>query len=455
MLNYLLVGAAAVAAILVVVHLVRLRFRPPCPIGGVVAARGDAAPVQQQKAGEERVCWTNKIGRGSVGFIFFAAAAASFPLAYFLPFPYNGMAFMVAANAAFFLKLRYRSDGIESWSGVSEWLTYRGDQGHRRFSGFFVAEAFALAFFEAFFRYMVPQYPGLVLAFFLAIVCFIVLRLAEGIIDIIARRFSWMLVVGLVGACVIVWLHVLFFEHIERRMISVAFLALVMGGIGWYLRACKAQDADRAGLGFLAVSCVALLAVAANFVSILDNPAKKFIDAARAYQNGRDVEFDGRILPPTKQKPQSEKPPQPPPTTPAAAEQKPAASAETREPQEPIVVRLTQPPALPQVPAIPPQTPAVAQEKQEKSASSEVGQPQEAEWRRIAGNVPPPAEQPVRQEQYAERERIPERIYPPRLEYVFTLAEDPPARQELPPAKKSRWSVFCPRPTSRADEIFK
>ena len=60
-----------------------------------------------------------------IGFFFFAAAALSLPLGYFLPFPWNGMTFTTLTTAAFFLKMRYRTPGANTWGGVWEWLTHR------------------------------------------------------------------------------------------------------------------------------------------------------------------------------------------------------------------------------------------------------------------------------------------------------------------------------------------
>lgn len=404
--------------------------------GGNGQAGANAAPAQQAAGGNAPL----------IGFFFFAASALSLPLGYFLPYPWNGMGFIVCATASFFVKIRYRTPRVTNWDGVRKWLTHRRSlytidadnrrrltgYSYRRLSGFFVAEAFALAMFEAFFRFVVPQYPGAILAFFLAILYFIAAGLAEGIIDGIARRFSWVLVIGIVGATVVVTLHILFFEHIEQRMGSIGIIALAMGLLGWYLRTRDAHESRNAGLGFLAVSFLALIAVTANFVSILDKPAQKYIKAARAYQDGANVEFDGRVFPPTKQEPKPMTPAQPAPLV-----------APTT-----MDMQLRQPLAILSAPAVAaPANEEVGNDSVAVGNSEPFMESREQPQKQEAEIKPPPVVDASKEAPQTADADMPERIYAPRLDYVFVLAEDPPARQESPPVKRRGWS--------RADEIFR
>ncbi|MDO8558498.1 MAG: hypothetical protein Q7S09_04930 [bacterium] len=316
---YLLIIAVVGGA----VYLIKRAYRvQSLNIGGgaqpAVTPAGPQAPATQQPAG-------GGPKKQFVGFAFLGGAAVALPAAYYLPYPWNGIAFVAIATAIFFRKMRHGTKDITSWEEVWGWLTKEipvygrlksGMAGkkvigvsYRRISGFVVAEAFVLAFFEAFFGYIVPGYPSVVLAFFLAILWFIGTGAAESLVDKIAQRFSYALLTAVAGSAVVITLYLFYFRHVEQRMMSVAFVALVLGSLGIYLRYRENKEAKTAGLVLLVMGGIGLLAVATDIVSALgDAPMKQTVDQVREYQRGERKNIDVRFLPQAKTEPASEPP---------------------------------------------------------------------------------------------------------------------------------------------------
>ncbi|MDP3963027.1 MAG: hypothetical protein Q8Q39_00865 [bacterium] len=255
------------------------------------------------------------------GLLYLLSGIAAMLCGYFLPYPFNGISFMVL-SLGIFLKERYSAlgrfaSGNSQKPGVWEWLSSEVEvrkrdkttrkiipdslafMSNRRLSALVVSLGFALLAFRWFFGEAVKTQPGVVLAFLMGILWFIGTGRAANMIDAVAGAYAWLLVIGVAGIGLIATMKFIFLNHLAMHLGALAAFSLVASVAGFLVWRLASKKNLKFGIGLMAVGGIGLASLFIYFAAVLfDGVATQIVTQTQRYQNGEDTELNIRVLPP-------------------------------------------------------------------------------------------------------------------------------------------------------------